>query len=524
MQYCIYLRKSRADQEAEARGEGETLARHEKILLETAQRMQLNIVTIYREIVSGETIAARPVMQRLLQEVEQGLWTGVLVMEIERLARGDTMDQGLVAQTFKFSGTKIITPIKTYDPTNEMDEEYFEFGLFMSRREYKTINRRLQSGRLASAKEGNYLGNVPPYGYTRIKSPQGKGYTLAIQPEEAPVVQQIFQLYTKGELQPNGSWQPLGASLIAQTLNQRQIPPRKGPFWSAATIRGILANPVYIGKIRWNHRPAVKKMVQGALQTSRPQRSADQCLLVQGKHPAIIDTTTWQAAQTKCKAHTPLPRQKTIQNPLAGLVKCGCCGRTMVRRPNPNYPDVLMCPEPQCPNVSAKLSLVEAAILDSLKDWLANYQLTWQTTPSQDQEEHLSLQQQAIQQLEKELQKLNQQQNQIHDLLEQGVYDVETFLRRHQILTEKIDQTTTAKSQLEEKYQQAQTYAKSQQTLVPKINHLLSVYAELTSAQAKNDLLKTVLKKVTYTKENKGRWHHKEDDFAITIYPKLTNS
>lgn len=133
-EYCIYLRKSRVDIEAEAHGEGETLARHEKLLLEVAKRGPYNITQIYREIVSGETIAARPVVQHLLQEVEDGKWEGVLVVEVERLARGDTIDQGVMAQAFKYSGTKIITPLKVYDPANEFDEEYFEFGLFMSRR------------------------------------------------------------------------------------------------------------------------------------------------------------------------------------------------------------------------------------------------------------------------------------------------------------------------------------------------------------------------------------------------------
>ncbi len=99
-EYAIYLRKSRADIEAEAHGEGETLLRHEKTLLDMARKLNLNITEIYREIVSGETIAARPVMQLLLSEVEQGKWKGVLVMEVERLARGDTIDQGIVSQAF----------------------------------------------------------------------------------------------------------------------------------------------------------------------------------------------------------------------------------------------------------------------------------------------------------------------------------------------------------------------------------------------------------------------------------------
>ena len=54
--YCIYLRKSRADLEAEAHGEGETLSRHKTALLELARRMGITISATYEEIVSGETI------------------------------------------------------------------------------------------------------------------------------------------------------------------------------------------------------------------------------------------------------------------------------------------------------------------------------------------------------------------------------------------------------------------------------------------------------------------------------------
>ena len=81
MPYCIYLRKSRADSEAEMRGEGETLARHEKALTAFAKQSGLDVVAIYREIISGETIAARPQMQQLLSEVSEGLWDGVIVMD-----------------------------------------------------------------------------------------------------------------------------------------------------------------------------------------------------------------------------------------------------------------------------------------------------------------------------------------------------------------------------------------------------------------------------------------------------------
>ena len=157
MSYCIYLRKSRKDLEAEQHGEGETLARHESALLSLAKSRSLIIGAVYREVVSGETISARPVMQQLLHEVEAGMWSGVLVMEVERLARGDTIDQGIVQRAFQYSNTLIVTPMKTYDPANEFDQEYFEFGLFMSRREYAAIKRRMQSGRYAAVRDPYFL-------------------------------------------------------------------------------------------------------------------------------------------------------------------------------------------------------------------------------------------------------------------------------------------------------------------------------------------------------------------------------
>ena len=69
MGYAIYLRKSRADADLELRGEGETLARHENQLISLACKLNLDVTQIYREIVSGETIAARHEMQKLLSAV-----------------------------------------------------------------------------------------------------------------------------------------------------------------------------------------------------------------------------------------------------------------------------------------------------------------------------------------------------------------------------------------------------------------------------------------------------------------------
>ncbi|MEI3578964.1 MAG: recombinase family protein [Acutalibacteraceae bacterium] len=162
-------------------------------------------------------------MQRLLREVSAGQWDGVLVVEIERLARGDTEDQGAVAKAFQYSGTKIVTPLKTYDPGDEFDEEYFEFGLYMSRRELKTINRRLVRGRQASAKQGKYVGSVAPFGYEKAPLTGQKGFTLIPSPDAA-VVQLIFRLFLSSA--------EMGTGDTATQLNQMGYRTRQGHCWS----------------------------------------------------------------------------------------------------------------------------------------------------------------------------------------------------------------------------------------------------------------------------------------------------
>lgn len=525
----MYLRKSRKDDDIKSKSESieETLARHEKALWELAQRQGLTITRIHREVVSGETIDARPVMQQLLKEVEQGMWRGVLVMEVERLARGDTSDQGRVAKAFKYSETLIITPNKTYDPTNEFDEEYFEFGLFMSRRELKTITRRLQEGRKRSVLEGKYVGNIAPYGYERIKLQGQKGYTLKEVPEEADVVRMIYEWYTVGEKQADGTNKRLGVSLIVRRLNQLKIPPRKGDFWTVPSIRDILINPTYIGKVWWNHRPTTKKMQDGKIIISRPR--SEECIIVDGLHKGIISKETFELAQVYMKQNParPIGERNTIKNPLAGLIECGMCGRSMIRRPyGSGHQDTLMCPVTSCKNVSAHLSLVEEKILEGLKDWIADYKLKWQIEdkPIKAKNSALEMTRKALIKLDEEIKKLHHQQSAIDDLLEQGVYTVKKYTQRTQMIAQRLKQAEDDYKELQIILATEEMREESRKTIIPNVEHLHEVYHALPTPQAKNDMLKEVLEKVVYTKMKGGRWHSLPDDFEIVLYPKLPHS
>lgn len=520
---CIYLRKSRVDAEAEVHGAGDTLARHEQELLRHASQLGRTIGHIYREVVSGETISARPQMQQLLRDVESGAWDAVHVMEVERLARGDTLDQGIVSQTFLYSKTLIITPKKIYDPSNEFDEEYFEFGLFMSRREYKTINRRQQAGRLASLQEGKWVANKAPYGYARVKLQGEKGWSLVAQEPQAAVIRDMFRWLTMG-CEENGCLKKLGTSQIARRLNNLGIPSPTGADWVPGSVRDILRNDVYAGWIHWGRRATQKTLSHGTITMSRPRANKESYPRFPGLHTPLIDQKTFDLTQRVLNTHPsrPGPKNAITKNPLAGLVFCGNCGRTMVRRPfQSGREEVLLCPYTSCHTKASDLQLVESILLSLIADMLKGLEAPQMKADDGTEPEHEALKR-ALVYAEKEMASLCFQEKRAFELVEQNVYTVSQFnmrtkelSERKQVLSEKIDAIQKEKDRLE-------TGTQIQTKTLPSPYHILDSYHETNDVSEKNTLLKSVLSKVIYTKTTGGRYQ--ESNLKLIVFPRVNFS
>lgn len=499
MPYVCYLRKSRQDLELEAATGADTLARHRAQLKELAARLGLTIDATYEEIVSGETIDARPMMQRLLREVEQNLWTGVLVVEIERLARGDSIDQGIVARAFKYSETLIITPNKIYDPTKEMDEEYMEFGLFMSRREFQTIRRRLTRGVQAARKEGKYTAGQPPLGYTKIKLPHEKGGTLQINPETAPLARDIFNWYTE---------ERLTISEITHRLNTLQPPPTgKANRWYNKRVSLLLRNPHYAGYTTSSRRPTTNTIVDGKIKKIRTNLPLAKVQLYQGRHEALISIEQWEKAQSLLKQNftPPVPRGKGQKNALVGLIRCGGCGRIMQRSTNSSgvahsRNEIIFCltrDKSVCPMISHNYTEIEQMVLSTLRKWLEDYTLADLPDPNQSLRDSLSAQ---IKAAEKTISTLNSRIARAFELVETGVYTPALFAERKAELDTQLGKTTVQLSQLHQQLAELSDANIIQTVFVPQLTHVLESYSTCENALEKNRLLKTVIKEIIYTK------------------------
>lgn len=504
-QYIMYLRKSQMDRDFEDLSVEETLKRHRAILDDFVLQKRLNVTDVLEEVVSGESLSARPKMLELLELVNTGEYDGVVCIDIDRLSRGSSAESGYIMQVLQVNECKIITPQKTYDLNNESDEQFADMKFMFSRYELQTINKRLKAGRASSQREGKYVGSIAPYGYEIVKIKGEKGNTLKILSDEAKVVKMIYDWYTA---------EGLGTGQIANRLNDLHIPPRNAAEWIGSTIKQILDNEHYIGKTMARKRPTKKMFVDGKL-VKKPYRSKEY-ELYEGRHDPIISEEQFELAQ-KIRKEKYVPPAKIsfeISNPLAGLLRCEACGSLM----NRVTPRTISTSKPRfrckkarnCGCKSHIAEEVEEAILEAMREWLDGYILTLGTEIAVE-DDGLEA---SLEMLNKRLDELFEQQDAICEAREKKEYSERLFMRRNAALEAEIDKVESDIADLEMKIAERSETQSAQLNIIPTTQRILENYEQLT-AKEKNDLWKEVLYQVTYRKtEKKGK-------FDITIYPKL---
>lgn len=319
----LYLRKSRAEGKESVE---EVLARHEKILQDYAIQTfgeKIPEENIYREVVSGETIDERIEIKKIFHRLEKEDIDVLLVVEPQRISRGDMLDCGRVVQILKYTNTLVTTITKTYDLNNKFDREIFEAQLLQGNKYLEYQKEIMDRGKQLSLREGKFVGSTPPFGYNKKKL--DRGFMLIRHKEEAPIVETIFELFVD---------EGLSTKEISNYLNKHDMRPKKKELWNDGMVRHILKNEVYYGSLSWGKRPVVKRLIDGEINKYRPNN--DDYMLVRGMQEALVTKEKWDAAQEKIRNHRAAKNtvSRELQNPLAGLVFCKNCGYSLVRIKN----------------------------------------------------------------------------------------------------------------------------------------------------------------------------------------------
>lgn len=512
----MYLRKSRTDDPALT--VEEVLAKHEQMLDEWVERNlagaggRIPESNRYREVASGETIESRPRVQELLRRIESPRAKAVLTVEPQRLSRGDLEDIGRLVKLLRYSNTIVITLKDTYDLRDERDRDMFERELKRGNEFLEYQKRIMGNGRLLSVQNGNFIGQKPPYGYRKVVVKEGKRkcHTLEPDPERAPIVKMIFEMYAAGT----------SASQIAKTLRSMGIATADGGKWVTSSIKPMLSNDHYIGMVHWNKRKTVKVVEDGEVVATRP-RSSD-FLVYPGKHQPIIEKELWDAVQDIRGKLPPVKSKAKRVNPFAGIVICQCGGKMIrqqyIRDGIERCAPRLVCPnQAECHTASCTMTEFSDAVIAALEAAIADFDLKLNNAP----EDNAALQERVIAQLERRLDELDRLELSQWDKYTQESMPKHVFDRLNEKVIRERDEVRQQLAEARNTIPPKVDYAQKRETFLATVRTLQDPEA---SVKEKNLLLKQCIEKIIYNRSRKNsdnrRWGEGEPlelDFHFRI-------
>jgi len=261
--------------------------------------------------ITGTSMKKRNELQRLLADVKEGIVSEVWVTKLSRLGR-NTRDVLNIIHELEKNNVVFKSLRDGIDTSNSMGKVMLQFMSIVSEMERDIIIETTKAGLDYRASIGKIYGCSPVLGYDRIGS--GKTSYLDVNDREAKIIKQIFNLYLKG----------YGYKAICNELNYKGKLTKKGTYFSINTIKNILSNPLYVGKIRYN------LFKDWSTKRRKGKQSNEDLILVEGLHERIISKSKWSRVQKKMESNKTHRRIRTSNYLLAGLIRCPDCGGLMV--------------------------------------------------------------------------------------------------------------------------------------------------------------------------------------------------
>jgi Site-specific recombinases, DNA invertase Pin homologs len=220
------------------------------------------------EGVSGKNIKNRPEMSRLIKDVNNDKIRNILVYKLDRLTR-NVSDLINLIDLFEKQNCAFNSQTEKIDTSNAVGRMFVKMLGIFAEFERENLAERVAFGYEQKTREGNYTNTNGVYGYNYII---GKG--LEVNEDEKEIVKDIYESYLSGNSMLS----------ICKKLNTEKISTKRGGIWAGSTIRSILTNPLYIGKIRYSVNNKSKQFE------------------VAGKNiETILDEKLWKAVQNRIK-------------------------------------------------------------------------------------------------------------------------------------------------------------------------------------------------------------------------------
>lgn len=327
-QTAAYIRLSREDGD---KAESDSIGNQRKLIADYVKgREDLAVYDTYIDDGFSGTDFDRPSFCRMLNDVEAGRVNCVIVKDLSRFGR-DYIETGrYLERYFPERDVRFISIMDNIDSVKQAYDLLLPIKNIFNEQYARDISQKIHAAVRTKQKAGEFIGAFASYGYR--KSPADKN-KLVVDAYAAKVVRRIFGLYIQG----------CGKLRIASILNEegivcpseykkingenyRNAHRLEGTsYWTYSTINRILQNEMYVGN-----------MVQGRKQQQMRGRARaakrGEWIVVQGTHEAIIDKDTWETTQKLLKRRARSVDLHGSTAVLAGFLKCGDCGRALVKK------------------------------------------------------------------------------------------------------------------------------------------------------------------------------------------------
>lgn len=504
----VYSRKSRSDDPTLS--VEEVLKKHDKMLEEYAIDYLSGPIpeeNKYKEVGSSETIDDRPEMLRLLRAIEKPSIKAVMVVDVQRLSRGDLEDAGRLIKALRYTNTYVITPMRSYDLRDEYDRDAFERELKKGN-EYLEYYKKIQArGKLGSVRDGNYVGSVAPFGFDRMPIKDGKKtcYKLVEKKSEADIVRLIFHWYCNEDM---------GVKAICRRLESMNIKTKSGlSNWKPSIIFKMLENVHYIGYVRWNWRKTVTVIRNQEIKHLRPKADVDEYLIYKGKHDGIISEELFNKAKEVRGNKHGLKPNTTLKNPFSGVMYCKCGSKigynSYVKNGVEYAPPKLVCNnQVHCKTGSADFNEVLEYVCNSLRDCISDFEIRVDSK----QDDSVKLHKNLISNLEQQLRDLEARE--ISQWKSQSDPDPANRMPQpifQQLNKELLQEKADIKDALCKAYESMPQPVDYKEKILKFTDALTALEDPNVSATIKNQYLKDIIERIDYdrppivriTKDNK---------------------
>lgn len=364
-----YVRLSREDGD---KAESDSIGNQKKLIEGYLKsKEEFTVYDIYVDDGFSGTNFKRPSFQRMIRDVEMGRVNCVIVKDLSRFGR-DYIETGkYLERYFPDKGVRFISITDNIDSAQRAYDILLPIKNIFNEQYARDISNKIHAALLAKQEAGEFIGAFASYGY---KKAAGDKNRLVVDGYAAAVVRRIFELYLKG----------CGKQSIADILNGEGIvcPSEykklgganyensnrleNTSYWTYSTVNRILHNEMYVGN-----------MVQGkksqSMRGKARAKSCDEWIVVEGTHDAIVTAEIWEKTQELLQRRTRQLDFRTPTNIFAGMVKCGDCGRALVKKNNHYYCGTYVrCGKQYCTPHKISGDILEAVVRSDLRVILEN--------------------------------------------------------------------------------------------------------------------------------------------------------